>query len=270
MTQETNNITNSSSKRLSVQISLNGLSFLVSDQKGNPEWFEDNILNHSTTPEEILMELELFFSEKQLWNKSFSEVFLIYSTEVFSLVPANLFDESRASEYLKFNSKILANDYVASDYIEDHNIRVVYVPLININNLFFDKFGSFNYYHSTTILLNAIFKDPIPDLPRIYLHLNQNSYECLIFKNGRLELCNSFHYSTPEDFIYYLLFTLEQLNLNPETVPVYLCGSIEKDDAIYSIIYRYIRYLEFLPAEKSFETLSVNSRDHQHFLLKNI
>lgn len=270
MTQETINISNYNSKRLSVQISLNGLSFLVSDENGKPLLFNENKLTHSTTPEEILMELQLFFSENDLWDMDFSEVYIIYSTDIFSLVPTEFFDESKASEYLKFNSKILANDYIAFDQLSKREINVVYVPLVNINNLFFEKYGSFSYYHATTVLLNTIFQFPIPDLPRIYLHLNSNTFECIVFKNGELQLCNSYPFRTPEDFIYYILFVMEQLELNPESVPVFLCGNIRDDDSLYQIAYRYIRHLEFLNAPKSFKNIHPEIPDHQHFLIKNI
>lgn len=270
MTQKTINNNDFNSKRLSVQISLNGLSFLISDANGIPLLFNENKLNHSTTPEEIQMELQLFFSENNIWEIAFSEVSIIYATDIFSLVPKELFDESKASEYLKFNSKILANDYIAFDQLANRDILVVYVPLVNINNLFFEKYGSFNYYHTTTILLNSIFQSPIPDLPRIYLHFNSNSFECIIFKNGELQLCNNYSFHTPEDFIYYTLFAMEQLKLDPETVPVYLCGNIKEDDKIYKIAYRYIRNIEFLKAEKSFKSKYPEIPDHQHFLIKNI
>lgn len=269
MTRKTNNITNSNSNRLSVQISLNGLSFLVTDENEHPLRFKENLLNHSTTPEEMLMELQLFFSENGIWEMTFSEVTLIYATNIFCLVPSELFDESKASEYLKFNSKILANDYVAFDQIENKDIKVVYVPFMNINNLFFEKFGSFNYYHSTTILLNSILNNEIPSLPRIYLHIHQNSFECIVLKNGKLELCNNYPFTTPEDFIYYTLFAMEQLHLDPEIVPVYLCGAIQKDDPLYQIIYRYIRHIEFLNTVNSFQNIIPDSFDHQHFLIKN-
>ena len=32
---------------------------------------------------------------------------------------------------------------------------VVYVPLVNVNNFIFDRFGSFEYKHSATIVLNT-------------------------------------------------------------------------------------------------------------------
>lgn len=60
-------------------------------------------------------------------------------------------------------------------------------------------------------------------------------------KGNKLILFNSFEYSSPEDFIYYILFTFEQLQLNPDSVSVKLLGTISKDSAYFEIAYKYIR-----------------------------
>lgn len=272
MTQKRNNkddLSETNLKRLSVQISLNGLSFLVLDENNTPVLFDEKKLPHSTTPEEILIELQTFFDKKGIWDLAFSEVSLVYATSLYSVVPSVLFDETKVSEYLKFNSKILANDYVTYDSTDSQEIKVVYVPFVNINNLFFEKYGSFNYYHATTILLNTILSKKLSSLPQVYLHFNRNSFDCIVLDKGELQLCNSYHFNTPEDFIYYTLFAMEQLQLNPETTPVYLCGDIEEGNSFYTIAYMYIRHLEFLNTENSLKNIAAEFADHQHFIIKN-
>ena len=107
---------------------MNGLSFLVTNSDNREAlFFVEKKLDHSTTPEELLMDIESTMFKNDILNTSFSEVTVIYSTPIYSLVPAPLFDETKASEYLKFNSKILANDYMAHDILEDYGIVVVRV-----------------------------------------------------------------------------------------------------------------------------------------------
>lgn len=52
---------------------------------------------------------------------------------------------------------------------------------------------------------------------------------------------NSFQYQTAQDFIYYILFTYEQLELNTESNPLYLIGRVDTDDSYYEQAYTYIR-----------------------------
>ena len=52
---------------------------------------------------------------------------------------------------------------------------------------------------------------------------------------------NTFEFVSREDIIYYILFTVDQLNLNPEETPIVISGKISKEDEYYKIIYKYIR-----------------------------
>jgi hypothetical protein len=73
--------------------------------------------------------------------------------------------------------------------------------------------------------------------------------DVVILSQKLLIFYNSFQFLTKEDFIYYLLFTLEQLKFDPETVKLRLFGAIEEEDEIYSICYEYIRHPAiFIPA----------------------
>ncbi|QQX76297.1 MULTISPECIES: DUF3822 family protein [Aequorivita] len=271
MQQKTTKIQNTINNRLSVQVSLNGLSFLVTNPENEEAiFFLEKKLDYSTTPEELLMEIESIMFTNNILNSTFSEVSLVYSTPVYSLVPATLFDETKASEYLKFNSRILANDYMAHDILENLEIVVVYVPFMNINNFFFEKYGSFSYYHSVTVMLKTILEKEKYSLPKMYLHFQKNSFDCIVFKNSGLQLCNSYTYKTPEDFIYYTLFCMEQLSLSPENLPVVLLGEIEKEDENFKIAYSYIRNLEFLDSDFSNKINLNPAKSHQHFILKNV
>ncbi len=233
-------------------------------------FFKEKKLSHSTTPEELLLEIENLIFENKILQQNFSEVSVIYSTAIYGLVPTTLFDESRASEYLKFNSKILANDYIAHDILEDHGIVVVYVPYMNINNFFFEKYGSFNYYHSVSVLLKTILEKEKYSLPKMYLHFQQHSFDCIILKDGELQLCNTYSYKTAEDFIYYTLFNMEQLKLNPETLPVLLCGDIGKNDDTYKMAYTYIRNIEFVGTDMNIVKIDEVEDAHRNFTLKNL
>ncbi len=271
MTLKSNNILTNSNKRLSVQVSLTGLSFLVSvfDTKDVLFFSEKKFKDHRT-PEELLFELKDEFSENNELQDSFKEVSVIYATNIYSLVPGSLFDETKASDYLKFNSKILGNDFIAHDILQNQGIVVVYVPFVNINNYLFDRFGGFQYYHATTILLKLILnaeKHSRDD--KVYVHVQDSTFDLIAIKDGNLQLCNSYSYKTPEDFIYYILFSLEQLKLNPDTVETVLCGSITKEDTLYEIIYRYIRNVAFTTLESFREEGFSNSDTPPNFLLKN-
>lgn len=269
MTLQNNNINQHNKYRLSVQLTLTGFSFLVTNiAKKEIGFFSEKTFEQTVSPGELLLELKSILNDNSIFNTEFSEMNVIYHTTLYSLSPTSLFDESKSSDYLKFNAKILENDFIAHDTLKNHDITVIYIPFININNFLFEKFGNFNYYHSTTLLLENIFEDDKSfNLPKIYLNIYSNTFDLVAVKNDKLLLCNSFEFNTPEDFIYYILFCLEQLKMNPETIDLFVSGAINKGDSNHSILYKYIRNVSFYISKKEIKT-SEQDKSHHNMLLK--
>ncbi len=265
------NITSHTDKRLSVQISLYGLSFLVTSLYSKKiEYFSQVYFDSAQTPEELLRHISDALQEKKELSIKFEKITLIYQTNAYTLVPSPLFNENKASEYLKFTVKILATDYIAYDEVKNSQITVVYIPFININNYFFENYGTFKYYHSSTLLLEELIQvEKFSNSTHAYINVEKNFFDILVFKKGQLVLCNTFEYHTPEDFIYYILFVFEQLKLDPNATPCILLGELSEKDELYNIAYTYIKNISFYKTISKNKTLSDNSLPHQHLVLKN-
>ncbi len=261
-----NNNNTNQTKRLSVQITLTGLSFLIASPNGEVLFFTEKKFDTQHTPEELLFELTHILSGEEALRDEFERVTLVYTTQNYAVVPSSLFDENKASEYLKFNTKILQNDYISYDEIKNDPSVVVYVPFVNINNYIFEQFGSFQYYHAGTLLIQYVLNtEKHSQETRVYLHVLPQQFECIILSQGKLQMCNSYSYKTPEDFIYYILFCFEQLQLNPDTVETVVCGDIFPESELHDILYTYIRHISFI--EHGLPNIA-NEPAHQHFLLK--
>ena len=270
--QTTNNIITNTNIRLSVQITLTGLSFLVTHaQTKETTYFTEKKFDTPRTPEELLIELEAIFSTDKALQQNFDDVNLVYAGSPYTLVPAALFDENKLSDYLKFNTRILANDFIAFDNLDNYDIKIVYIPWVNINNYLFDKFGSFQYYNAISILLKLVMDaEKYSPANAVYIHVLSDSFDLLVMKNGKLELCNSYPFKTPEDLIYYILFSFEQLNLNPDTLDVKLFGKIDVGDSNYEIIYKYVRHVSF-PGKEFLPKSEIKNEDaHHNVVLKSL
>ncbi len=219
------------------------------------------------TPQEILLEIKREIEGNELFNQC-HEVSIIYANTTYTLVPDALFNENRLSEYLKFNSKILSGDYLAYDTLASQKLHIVYVPFMNVNNYLFETFGSFQYYHAATVLLQYVIeKQPSTFATRAYVHVYNDHFDLVILKNGALLLCNSYTYKTPEDFAYYVLFALEQLDLKPDTIETKVLGAIEESDSNFAILYTYIRNIAVLEVADPIAVTQI--KPHQQLLLKN-
>lgn len=263
---KTNNKNTNQTTRLSVQISLTGLSFFEADTNGTLNAYHAYHFDFPIAPEELQWHLEKALNEHSEWSSETTEITVIHASNLYTLVPAALFEESRASDYLKFNTKILSNDYVGFDRLDEWDLVIVYLPFISANNFLFEKFGSFDYYHSATRLLEYVLKESKYEIkPKVYLHVETGYFDCIVIKNGKLELMNSFSYKTPEDFIYFVLFCFEQLGINPNEVETYLSGAIHLEDPLYEILYTYVRHVSFLESRLP----STNDlKSHEELVLK--
>jgi hypothetical protein len=264
-----NNLDKANNKELSIQISLNGLSFCVLDSKTKTITYLKRIpLKKKSTPLKILDLLIQSFENEVHLQDAFIKVLVIHDNELSTFVPKELFNEALLADYLKFNSKILKSDFIAFDNIDINSSVNVYVPYVNINNFIYEKFGSFSYKHISTILIGKILEaEKHAENTKVYLHVEQAHFNMVVISKGELMLYNTFEYNTKEDFIYYVLFTLEQLELNPETIDIILLGNISLDDAIYTIIYKYIRHVSFGTRFDNYEFEETPKSHHSDFPL---
>ena len=79
------------------------------------------------------------------------------------------------------------NDFFTFDALPKHEMNAVYIPYVNMNNFFIDYFGSFNYQHSSTILVAKLLEfHTVDDTKIMYVHVAENHFEIIIIQNQKL------------------------------------------------------------------------------------
>lgn len=260
-------------KELSIQVSLNGLSFCILNRTSNTIEFLKRIdFQNKLTPFDALHRLKTELSANSVFSDEFNAVIVIHQNELSTLIPKDLYDEKQKADYLKFNAKILKTDFITHDEIAVNHSINVYIPYVNINNYIFDTFGEFVYKHSSTILIDTILQNTnIDEEAKVYINVNPSTIEVSVVANGKLQLFNNFEYHSKEDFIYYVLFVFEQLKLDVENTTVLLSGRIDKNDELFDMLYTYIRHIDIFDTDFKYtfsDTLEKNNL-HQHYLIIN-
>lgn len=269
MVVTSNDITQRNYKKLSIQVSLSGLSFCVFDTITN------KVLLHNSVGfkknEVIDSQLWNTFVDNTILSKTYDEIIVLHDNNINTFVPKPLFDLDNIASYLQYNVKVFETDFFAVDEINTYEINNIYVPFVNINNFLLDQFETFNYKNTNSILIQKILdKSKNIEEKQVFVHIQEKHFEIIVVKNQELLLFNSFEYATPEDFIYYILFTFEQLQLNPELISIYLFGTISKDDSFYKIAYKFIRNCNLLDVSKNAKTYDVSEEDMlSNFILFN-
>lgn len=256
---------------LSIQLSLDGFSFCVYHKIKNIVGafgiyeFDNNI----GSPFKQLESVKELFTKEKLLQLNYKSVFVTHFNNLVTQVPRPLFNKDRLAQYLQYTVKVLENDFIAYDELNNSEIINVYIPFVNINNFLLDTYDSFTYKHSSTVLIENLLNEyKNSEGSFCFVNVTAHNFEIVVIKNKKLELFNFFSFSSKDDFIYYILFTAEQLNLNPEEFELILMGDIEKESELYDVVYQYIRNVKFYVPNNA--ALQLNEMpSHSHFTLLN-
>ena len=254
--------------KLSIQFTLDGFSFCITnlDSKKTIHFCEYTFPKTLETPENLVARIETIFQEDSHLQEDFKEILIIHQNSLSTLVPNTLFLEEHLKEYLDFNIKTLENDFFAYESIDQLAAKNVYVPFVNVNNYLFQNFGEFEYQHSVTAFIKKLLQTTTNSEKTMFVDVWENQISVVVLENKKVLFSNSFTFTSKEDFIYYLLFTAEQLGLNTNEFPLFFTGDILEETEIYKIAYQYIRNVDFLRSKNPI-FMNSNFSNHTHFIL---
>jgi hypothetical protein len=229
--------------KLSILITQDGFSFCILSSTHTLTHYEKTSITKSTNyAKDLLLKFQEVIHPNFAKEFAINKVELVYESDSFSLVPSFFFEENKKSHYIKYSSPILPNDFFAHDNNEALEITNVYIPYVHINNYLHELFGEFEYQHHLSVLLNRLFNNRISNAV-CYCIVTNNFLNFVCFNEAKLVLCNAYAYKTVEDIAYYLLFALEQLNLNREELLLYV-SDFEEKASLLEYISPYLKYIK--------------------------
>ena len=234
------------STNLLIKLGSYNLSLILSDTKGNIIQYISEKFEEKVEPKKLSEKLDLVINKSEIINSNVIKVKLIVLNKLSSLVPLNLFQEELSLEYLKFNSKLIDGDFAAHDLIDEIEAVNVFLPFVNVNNYLLEKFGSFNYYHYSTILIKKLIKYNSSKEISIYANIQSNNFHVIILKNKKLIYYNIFDFKEKEDILYFLLFVLKQNKIDQNKYKLSVLGKIKKESETYLLLTKFINNIEIL------------------------
>ena len=260
-------ILETSKKKLSIQFSLDGFSFYISNSQNDISKFTAFTFGKALkSPELILSEIQEIFKNEKCLQQDFETVNVIHQNNLSTLVPNLYFKKGDLNNYLKYSIKTIATDLIVYDDLNFIKAKNVYVPFVNINNFIFQNFGEFEYKHHSSILLEKLVLLSDNSL-NFFINISKSLFDIVVIKDAKILFYNIFEYETKEDFIYYILFTLEQLELSPEETNISIMGAINEQSELYEILYTYIRNISFFNSKKPIFNDQNEIDKHSNFIL---
>lgn len=203
-------------KNLDICISNNYICLKVSSKYPKESYFSDFNFEKRVKTEFLSNFLDKILDEKNLYNESIGDVTIHYDNELFCFVPNELFDENKRKEYLKYITELKNDDFISHDSINELDIKNIYLPYVNVNNLLIQKFKEISYFHyNTTLLKRLVFENnKLEDKTNLFCIVLYEKLKVVVFKKNNLSFFNCFDYQNSSDIVYFLLSTCQNLELD--------------------------------------------------------
>ncbi|MGZ3864149.1 MAG: DUF3822 family protein [Bacteroidia bacterium] len=188
-----------------------------------------------------LVDAEPFFSQ------SYLGVFVSVSNSVYTLVPGALFVKENREEVLRFNHNVANDSIVLSDEIMGADSHCIYAIDKRVKELLDKIFPNNHLKHKVSCLIESLPNLASKNRKTCLVNVQGNTMDVSLY-NKKLQFFNSFEFQTAEDFLYYILATLEQNTFALDETDVILAGEVEAGSAIYATLSEYIPKLKFAVA----------------------
>jgi hypothetical protein len=170
------------------------------------------------------------------------------------LVPLVFYRADEAAELLSLTSPVSSNETLCTDHLKYMDAVHLYIIDTALAGLLTELYPGCSIAHAGTVVMESeLLRNKNNTEPSIAVNVRHGSYDIAVTTGMLLNYFNTFEFHGSEDFIYYLLFVMEQLKLNPEKVQVRFTGDIDRRAASYLITAKYIRNLSFSNRSEAFE-----------------
>lgn len=255
---------------LYVHVALPFLSFSLFDRVRNKYIC---LCEYRLPEENQLEELNTILKQDEILHTvGYNKTVVSFQSDKSVLVPAAFYNEEDAWKLLSLTSPVSDTETLCADRLKYTDAVQVYAISSVLLNTVRSVFHTCKVVHSGTVLMESeLLRNKNNTESSVTVNVRQGSYDIVVTTGNQLLYYNSFTYNSSEDFIYYLLYVLEQLKLNPEKTAVRFLGEMDKHMASFLITAKYIRNISFGSRPESFEYSYGFSQvsNHAHAILLN-
>ena len=233
--------------KIYIELSITGFKYTIFDSSsstfiGLEEYVFDGVFNDFS----LVEPLKDIINQVPLLQKPFSKFCVAYANLRSTLIPNAIFKQDQLTLFHQYNFIKQEEDLFLYDSLINLSAKNIYSIPDYIYQLF-ESFKNVSFSHTSSVLIEAslLHSKKEKALSLVDVHVLPNSFQIIAIKNQQLEIYNSFTYQTSEDFIYYLLFVLDQLKIDNEKATIRLLGEVEKNSTICTMLYQYINTINF-------------------------
>lgn len=187
---------------------------------------------------------ELIYHNEWL-ARSYNKVTVVYYFPESILVPEEIYDDSLNKTSLDLMYGDLNRGEVLTDKLTDRNLYNVYRVPSALHQLLGAHFPKGHFFHAYTVVLKRKKQiAPKAEGDEATLVFYPNKLLFGLFRNGELQIMQTFEYETAEDVAYHLLNACRQFNVDCEQILLRVSGLIDDHSSVYSGLQKYFLQVE--------------------------
>ncbi len=249
---------------LSLFISSNTFIFAISTQQFNQIIELGHIEIENSRSTSSISNHYLYLIESYLLNqKKFEKVNIAILNSDFTIVPESFSSNSELKLLLNFTNGTSQNIQTFIHQFAD--FKFYFTANIDLVGLLEKTFPNASIRHSGAVLINLMFGQHSLIGSDLFLNILDGFIEIGIKEKNKFLFYNVFNFDSDEDILYYLLFTMEQFNLNPLLVKLIVASQLSVTDELKNNIKKYIKHLNFCIADKDIQLKEDISKLPQHY-----
>lgn len=175
----------------------------------------------------------------------YHKISLSFDTFNYTLIPESLYKEESVPDYTRFFQTAIPGE-ILQNTIKSEQIRNIF----SINkDLYTNLNRIFNrpqiYSQSCTFIegIKKTYKDH--NSTSLYIDLHAKHIQLCLFKDSGLIFYNIFDCQNANELNYFVLHTIETLQLNTEEISLILSGRINSDDEYFKRLEKYFNKISF-------------------------
>jgi len=222
-----------SNLHLSIELSSSSLSYCIIDTQK----YRCLLLSSQKLETDNLLEI---FSNDDYLSQNFKSKSISFVNFANTLVPFELYEKKDKENLFALNHEL--NDEVL---LED-NLREEIINLHAVPKLFFQTIKNIlpeaALRSQSSILINN-FTNLNLKVETMFLYLKDSFVNIVVTKGKNLLFQNKFNYVTKEDLLFYVLFSIQELNFSNEDINTIVYGNVTENE--FNILYDYIRNIKY-------------------------
>ena len=199
----------------------------------------------------------------QFSKKNYSHVYINYFTAKFTLCPTAYYQAENNRSLLEFNVGSILDGVIIVDEVNPE-MKLIYSIDESIKSTIDLLFPNHQIKHSLSVLGKLMLTSEELVKENILLSIQSNYIEIIVKQNQKIVLANQYSVKTAEDVLYFLLFILEQYQLNPLTAQIMVVGNLDTQDELIVSIKKYIKNIRLALGNKHLVWTNISGMP-QHF-----